>query len=60
MHGAPEHVTDAIEYTPNFVYQAILAIESLVDRSSRDDLLPSIRELRTDVASNCDVLPVKL
>jgi hypothetical protein len=59
MHGTPGHVSDATEYAPNFVYQAILAIESLVDRSSREDLLSSTRELRKDVASNCDVLPVK-
>jgi hypothetical protein len=59
MHGAPPHLADAIDYAPNFIYQTILAIESLIDRSSRDDLLPSIKALRNDVASTCDVLPEK-
>ncbi len=57
MHGAPAHLADAIDYAPNFVYQATLAIEFLIDRSSRDDLLPLIKSLRTDIASTCDVLP---
>jgi hypothetical protein len=59
MHGAPAHLADAIDYAPNFIFQAILAIESLIDRSSRDDLLPSLRALHDDVASTCDVLPEK-
>ena len=59
MHGAPAHLADAIDYAPNFVYQAVLAIEFLIDRSSRDDLLPSIKLLRGDIASTCDVLPKK-
>ncbi|HWS69804.1 MAG TPA: hypothetical protein VN325_44120 [Steroidobacteraceae bacterium] len=59
MHGAPAHLADAIDYAPNFLYQAILAVEFLIDRSSRDDLLPSIKSLRIDVASTCDVLPKK-
>jgi hypothetical protein len=57
MHGAPAHLADAIDYAPNFVYQAVLAIEFLIDRSSRDDLLPLIKSLRSDIASTCDVLP---
>jgi hypothetical protein len=59
MRGAPRRLADAIGYAPNFIYQAILAIDFLIDRSSRDDLIPSIKALRKDVASTCDVLPEK-
>jgi hypothetical protein len=57
MGGAPGHLADAIDYAPNFVYQSILAIEFLIDRTSREDLLPAIKVLRAEVATNCDVLP---
>jgi hypothetical protein len=59
MHGEPAHLADAIDYAPNFVFQAILAVEFLIDRSSRDDLKPSIKALRDDIASKCDVLRKK-
>lgn len=57
MRGTPRHLTDAIEYTPNIIYQSLLAAAVLIDRSSRDDLAPSIKALRDEVASTCDVLP---
>jgi hypothetical protein len=59
FRGQPDHLTDAIDYFPNFVYQAILSVETLVDRSSREDLLPPIRSLRAHVANVFDVLPKK-
>lgn len=58
MRGTPgNRLTEAIDYLPNFVYQAILAVEELVDRSSRDDLLPLVNILRAQVAADFDVLP---
>jgi hypothetical protein len=57
VRGSSAHLADAIEYFPNFIYQAILAVETLVDRSSRDDLLPLIQSLRHRVATEADVLP---
>jgi hypothetical protein len=57
MHGTPRHMADAVEYAPNFVYQAILAVRVLIDRSSRDDLMPTITALQAEVAATCDVLP---
>jgi hypothetical protein len=58
FRGTPGHrLTEAIDYFPNFVYQAALAVELLVDRSSRDDLLPQIQSLRTRMATIFDVLP---
>jgi hypothetical protein len=57
--GAAAHLADAIDYAPNFIYQAILAIEFLIDRSSRNELLPPIKALRGEIASSCDVLPTK-
>jgi len=59
FRGTPGHLTEAIDYFPNFVYQAVLAVELLVDRSSRGDLLPRIQSLRTQVATEFDVLPKK-
>jgi hypothetical protein len=58
MRGTPgTRLTEAIDYIPNFVFQAILAVEELVDRSSRDDLLPAIQGLKARVAASFDVLP---
>jgi hypothetical protein len=60
MHGTPgTRLTEAIDYVPNFVFQAVLAVEELVDRSSREDLLPEIQALRARVAAAFDVLPEK-
>ena len=55
--GTFAHVADAIDYFPNFLFQASLAFEDLVDRSSRDDLLPRIKALRKEIAAEFDVLP---
>lgn len=57
MHGSPEHLADAINYAPHFVFQAVLAIEFFINRSSRDDLTPQIQELRYDMMSKCEILP---
>ena len=59
VRGLQGFDVDAIDYAPNFVFQTILAVEFLIDRSSRDDLQPSIKALRDDIASKCDVLPKK-
>ena len=65
--GAPGHyhargtpgprLTEAIDYFPHFIYHAVLAVEDLVDRSSRDDLLPQIRSLRAHLPNVFDLLP---
>lgn len=57
MAGTPRHMADAIDYTPNFLYQAVLAVEMLVDRTSRKDLMPAIKSLRIDISERFDVLP---
>lgn len=60
MHGVRgNRLTEAIDYLPNFVFQAILAVGELVDRSSRNDLLPAIQDLKKGVAAAFDVLPEK-
>jgi hypothetical protein len=59
MHGTPRHSADAVDYAPNFIYQAIVAVAWLIDRSSRDDLTPAIKALQAEVAATCDVLPTK-
>jgi hypothetical protein len=55
--GQGHHLTEAIDYFPNFVFLAACAVEQLVDRTSRDDLLPRIRALRKEIGAAFDLLP---
>jgi hypothetical protein len=58
FRGTPgSRLSDAIEYFPNFIFQATLAVETLADRSSRGDLVPRARALRAGLAAAYDLLP---
>jgi hypothetical protein len=52
------HLTEAIDYFPQFVFSTALAVELLVSRTpDRDDLMPRIRALREEIGVRFDLLP---
>jgi len=55
--GQGHHLTQAIDYFPNFIYHAALSVEQLVDRTGRDGLLPRIHALRKEIGARFDLLP---
>jgi hypothetical protein len=60
LRGTPgNRLTEAIDYFPNFVLLAVLAVEVLADRSSRSDLLPEIQSRKAHITATFDVLPEK-
>jgi hypothetical protein len=55
--GQGHHLTEAIDYFPQFVFSTALAVELLVSRTpDRDDLMPHIRALREEIGKRFDLL----
>jgi hypothetical protein len=59
MRGTPDKITEAVDFVPNYIYRAMLAVESFVKVAGRADLLPRIQLLRTKFATEFDLLREK-
>lgn len=59
MRGSPGKITEAVEFVPNYVYRAILAVECIIKVGGRADLLPRIVLLRTTFSTDFDLMPHK-
>jgi hypothetical protein len=57
MRGVPSRVQEAIEFIPNYVYRAMMAVEVLAAVSGRTDLFAQTKALRTEFAELFDLLP---
>jgi hypothetical protein len=57
MRGAYGRVSEAVEFVPNYVFRAMLAIEHLVKVSARADLLPQITALSAAFGTEFNLLP---
>ncbi len=58
LHGGQgAHLTEAIDYFPQFIFSTALAVELLVECIPRTDLLPRIEALRKEIGMRFDLMP---